>query len=310
MSAGETGVELFGAPTWFPPVECQRWIHLLSRNWVALMGRPTELLEDDLRAMAAVFGTGVSAGTLKDRVYKLPPADDETSRLPGDVAVLLDGGSLITPEGRILLDVLLQLQRTGAQHIDAATQLRALTTAASLRVQWQTTWMHKQFNSSVSPAVLGAAMFTLINGSVGPERALMLAKDKSFDTRLGAIVQPLVAGFSEALGGKQPTPTPGLRGHWAFSQVSRLMGRDVARDTVADGALMYVRPGRRDHLTGEVASRLQRFQDPPRVHVAVMDFVEDYRRQRGALAALNQMHEDPTFTRRMTEILLSRTGAL
>lgn len=306
MSAGE----LFGAPTWFSSLECQRWIRVLSRTWFALMGRPPELLEDDLDAMAAVFGTGVSARALKARVYKLPPADEETTELPGEVAVLLDGGTLITPEGRILLDVLMQLQRTDAHEIDTATQLRALSTATSLRVQWQTTWMHKQFTSSISPAVLGAAMFLLLNGSVGTERALLLAKDKSFDTRLGMIVQPLVAGFSEALGREQPTQTPGLRGHWAFSQVSRLMGRDVARDTTDEGALMYVRPGRQDHLTRQVAARLDRLQDAPRVHVAVLDFVEEYRRRRGALAALGQMHEDPTFTRRMTETLLARTGAL
>lgn len=306
MSAGE----LFGAPTWFSPMECQNWIGVLSRTWFALMDRPPALLEDDLNAMAAVFGTGVSARTLKARVYKLPPADEETAALPGEVAVLLDGGALITPEGRILLDVLMQLRRTGAQEIDSETQLRALSTATRLRLQWQTKWMHKQFTSSISPAVLGAAMFLLLNGSVGTERALWLAKDKSFDTRLGMVVQPLVAGFSEALGREQPAETPGLRGHWAFSQVSRLMGRDVARDTTDEGALMYVRPGRQDHLTREVASRLERLQDSPRVHVAVLDFVKEYRRRRGALAALGQMHEDPTFTRRMTETLLGRTGAL
>ena len=306
MSTGE----LFGAPTWFSPPECQRWIRVLSRTWFALMGRPPELLEDDLDAMAAVFGTGVRASTVKSRVYKLPPADEEASDLPSEVAVLLDGGALITPEGRILLDVLMQLQRTGAHEIDTATQLRALATASSLRVQWQTTWMQKQFTSSISPAVLGAATFLLLNGSIGPDRALLLGQDKSFDTRLGTIVQPLVAGFSEALGREQPTQTPGLRGHWAFSQVSRLMGRDVARDSAAEGALMYVRPGRQEHLTREVASRLDRLQDPARVHVAVLDFVEEYRRRRGALAALGQMHEDPTFTRRMTETLLGRAGAL
>jgi len=306
VSAGD----LFGAPTWFSAMECQRWIRMLSRTWSALMGRPPELLGDDLEAMGAVFGTGVSARTLKARVYQLPPADKEISQLPGEVVVLLDGCALITPEGRILLDALLQLQRTGAQEIDAAMQVRALTSANSLRVRWQATWMHKQFTSSISPAVLGAAIFLLLNGSVGPERALLLAKDKAVDDRLGTIVQPLVAGFSEALGRDQPAQTPGLRGHWAFSQVSRLMGRDVARDATDEGALMYVRPGRQDHLIHEVASRLDRLQDPPRIHVAVLDFVEEYHRRRGALAALGQMHEDPTFTRRMTETLLGRVGAL
>lgn len=306
MSAGK----LFGAPTWFSSTECQRWIHLLSRMWLALMGRPPEHLADDLNSMAAVFGTGVSARTLKARVYELPPADEEATELPAEVAVLLDGGMLITPEGRILLDMLMQLQRTGAHEIDTAMQLRALSTTTSLRVEWQTTWMRRQFTSSISPAVLGAAMFLLVNGAVGTERALLLAKDKSFDTRLGMVVQPLVAGFSEALGREQPTETPGLRGHWAFSQVSRLMGRDVARETTDEGALMYVRPGREDHLTRQLAARLERLQDAPRVHVAVLDFVEAYRRRRGALAALGQMHEDPTFTRRMTETLLGRTGTL
>lgn len=302
--------ELFGAPTRLSLLECQRWILLLSRAWFAQMDRPLGPLEDDLEAMVTVFGTGVSARTLKTRVYKLPPADRETAQLPEEVAIQLEGVALITPEGRILLDVMIQLQRTGSTEIDNETHLRALVAANSLRVRWQASWMRKQFNSSISPAVLGAAMFLLVNGSFTSERALLLPKDKALDIQLGQIVQPLVGGFSKALGREEPTETPGLRENWAFSQVSRLMGRDVARDKTVDGSSMYVREGRPDHLTRELASRLDRLEDPPRVHVAVLDFVEGYRKQRGALAALDQMHEDPTFTRRMTETLLGRARAL
>jgi hypothetical protein len=59
-----------------------------------------------------------------------------------------------------------------------------------------------------------------------------------------------------------------------------------------------------------LASRLERTADAHRRHVAITDFTIGYRQARGSLAALGQMHEDPTTTRRITGRLLAPGGSL
>jgi hypothetical protein len=295
---------LFGAPTRFDSVTQEWWIRLLTKNWVALMGRPPHLLKADLDTMAPLFANGASPKNVKARVYALPKADAETRRLPREVVLIIDGCALVTPEGRILLDLLLDLQRTGEGEIDVDRQLSALTTATALRGEWHARWLHNQFESSISAPVLGAALFLLINGSVGESHALLMPSDSERDRELGAVVMPLIADFSKSLGGSTPATDAGIRQHWTFTQLSRLLGRDIAREKAQHGTATFIRIGREKNLLEELASRLERAADANRRYIAVADFTDGYRRARGPLAALGQMHEDPTTTRRITDRLL------
>ena len=301
---------LFGAPTRLDSATQQWWIQLLTKNWLALMGRPPHLLEADLNDMAPLFANGASPKNVKARIYALPEADAETQQLPREVVLIIDGCPLITPEGRILLDVLLDLQRTGAGEIDVDRQLFALATATALRSEWHARWLHNQFESSISAPVLGAALFLLINGSVGKSRALLMPSDSKRDRELGAVVMPLIAGFSKSLGGREPVTDAGIRQHWVFTQLSRLLGRDVAREKAEYGTATFVRMGRDRNLLDELVSRLERTADAHRRYTAITEFIDGYRRARGSLAALGQMHEDPTTTRRITDRLLAPGGML
>jgi hypothetical protein len=295
---------LFGAPTRLDVHTTHLWVRLLTKNWQALMGRSPVLLESDLDAMAPLFANGASIQNLRARVYELPEADAETRRLPREVALIIDGCALITPEGRILLDVLQDLERTGAQEISIDRQLSALAASTNLRIEWHARWIQKQFHSSISAPVLGAALFLLINGSVGKSHALLVPSDSERDRELGAVVLPLIADFSESLGKSRPETDAGIRHHWAFTQLSRLLGRDVARETVAGGTAIFVRNGRERNLLEELAVRLERATDSHRRYTAIMEFIDKYRAARGALAAFNQMNEDPTITRRIADRLL------
>lgn len=297
--------DLFGAPTQIDSVTQSRWRGVLARNWIALMGRPTSVLQQDLNAMSDVFSTGVSARSLRQRLYSLPEAEADSRALPSQIVLIVDGCALITPEGRIFLEVLSDMQRFGRTVIDTEQQLFALSTVAGLRSEWYARWLRKQFDSTISPPVLGAALFLLINGSVGESQGLLLPTDIRQDLALGNVVLPLISDFSRALGGQEPETGVGLRQHWAFTQVSRLLGRDVERETLRSGALIYVRPGREQHLLDELTRRLGKIADPPRRYLAVMNFTSGYRKARGRLAAMGQMHEDPTLTRRITERLVA-----
>ena len=118
--------------------------------------------------------------------------------------------------------------------------------ATALRSEWHARWLHKQFESPISAPVLGAALFLLINGSVGRPRALLMPSDSERDRELGAIVLPLIARFSKSLGGSEPVTDAGIRQHWIFTQLSRLLGRDVARERAEDGTATFVRIGREE----------------------------------------------------------------
>lgn len=298
---------LFGAPTYFDPITRQRWIRMLSKNWLELIGWPPRLLESDLEELRPFFGNGASAKTIKPRIYALPEADPETRELPSEVALIVDGCALITPEGRILLEVLLDLQRIESAEVDLDRQLYALSTATALRSEWHARWLRRQFDSNISPAALGAALFLLVNGSVGEHRALKMPSDGQLDRELGRAIMPMIADFSEALGKSAPATEEGVRQHWAFTQVSRLLGRDVAREKASDGTAMFVRAGREKQLLETLRHLLAEVEEGRR-HAAVMKFVEGYRRSRGRLAALGQMHEDPTQTCRITERLIMPSG--
>lgn len=292
---------LFGAPLSLDAATVDQWVRILSRSWIALMGDPPSDLEADLAALAPVFASGAKPRVLKDKVYSLSPAKPEDHLLPADALVPIDGGSLITPEGRILLGILMGLQRSARTSIEVSEQVRALQAAVALRTTWQRTWLKNQFEGTLSAPPLGAALFLLINGSIGPDAALTLPSADSDDRQLGQIILPLIASFSETLGGRIPESTGGVRKHWAFSQVSRILGRDVARKTARQGAIMYIRPGRQAPFLDEVASRLARLADIHRRREAVTGLVLGYREIRGELAAVEQMHEDPTATRRIVQ---------
>lgn len=296
---------LFGAPVQLDSATQQTWIRLLHKNWLALMGRQPHMLEADLDDMAPLFANGASAKSLKSRIYALPNADAETKRLPRQLALVVDDCAVITPEGRILLDVLLELQRTGQHEISVDRQISALSTANTLRSEWHARWLRNQFESSISAPVLGGALFLLINGSIGEPRALLMPSDNQRDRELGAIIMPIVANFSAALGGRSPALDTGIRQHWVFTQLSRLLGRDIAREKNESGTVTWVRSGREINLLNELASRLERAAEDARRQIAIENFIDDYRAARGALAALGQMHEDPTATRRITDRLLS-----
>jgi hypothetical protein len=274
------------------------------------MGSAPRSLEADLDNMAPLFANGASLKSLKARIYALPEADAESQSLPREVVLIIDGCALITPEGRILLAVFLDLQRTGQNEIDGNRQLSALAIAAALRSEWYARWLHNQFESPISVPVLGAALFLLVNGSVGESSALQMPSDSRRDRELGSIVLPLIAGFSKALGGSEPVTDAGIRQHWVFTQLSRLLGRDVARVKTETGTATFVRAGRQGNLLDELTSRLERTADVHRRYAAITDFINGYRRARGPLAALGQMHEDPTTTRRITDRLASPGGML
>lgn len=299
---------LFGAPLNVSSDQRTTWISLLTQCWIDLTGKAPDELGSDLDKLAPYFGAGASPRKLRAAVAHLP-ASDALKDLPEEAALDIDGQALITPEGRILLAVLTDLEQMGGHTIGTVDHMAALQRAVTTRLEWQRRWIHKQFHGNISPPVIGAAIFLAVNGSIGEEKRLLLPKDEKADRGLGELVLPLIAHFSEAVGGQIPETDRGIRRHWAFTQLSRFMRRDVERVSPRnDDALMFIREGHLIALLDDVSGRLANVPGA-RLEVAVTKFVNDYRAIRGALAVLGQMHEDPTNTRRVvSRITRGETG--
>jgi hypothetical protein len=299
---------LFGISIRMSAAQQQRWIQILTRSWTSLRGRPPQRVEVDIEWMSVIFGAGASPKTVKSMIYALPEADVESATLPADVVLIVDRCAVITPEGRILLDLLTEMQLVGSLEISVDQRLRALTLAASLRNGWHSRWLRRQFDSSMSAPVIGAGLFLLINGSVGERHALLMPSDIDSDRHIGSIVMPLIADFSISIGGQAPATDGGLRQHWAFTQLHRLRGREVARNSVDDGTVTFIHEGQQSSLTDQLAERLARAVDSSTRQMAITGFIDRYRQARGSLAAVGQMHEDPTATRRIA-VRLTNIGA-
>jgi hypothetical protein len=293
---------LFGAPLGYAPAVLDLWIADLQRAWTAFAGAPPGSLDDDLAALAKVFA-GTSGRALRTVVTDLPDADERLLILPESILMQAEGRVLITPEGRILLDVLEDLRANHREVIDAERQTRALAIAVEARSAWYREWARKQLSGALSPPALGAAVFLVVNGSVGTHAALRLPMDEADDVHLGGLILPIVGRFSLALGGKQPMLDVGIQSHWAFSQISRFLARDIAREKVADGSALYVREGRERPLLTDLAERLAKYTLGKRRH-ALEQLTEDYRDRRGALVAAGVCHEEPVHTRRVARTLM------
>jgi hypothetical protein len=297
---------LFGAPLGYDTQVREQWISDLERVWQMFAGRPIATLDQDLAELAKVF-TGVSGRTLRAIVADLPEADARLRDLPEAVALQADGRILITPEGRILLDVLAQLKADDLNVIERDRQARALAVAVETRSSWYRDWARKQLSGTLSPPAIGAAVFLLINGSIGHSAALQIPVAESEDKRLGELVLPMVGRFSLALGGKQPATNVGIQSHWAFTQVSRFLARDVTREKTMDGTALYVRKDREQALLADLSKRLAKYRFELRTH-ALDQLAVDYRDQRGALIAAGVSHEEPVHTRRVIAALVAEDG--
>lgn len=293
---------LFGAPLGYTANSLAEWISVLELCWVDFAGghRPAALAAD-LALLRPIFGHGAPGGKLRAAFGNLrePGARIE---LPADVALSSEGLDLITPEGRILLDVLHRLRRRGEFVIDAEMQTRALALAVETRTGWYESWAHKQLTGSLSLPPIAAAILILINGSATPTSGFYLPDDETAAADYETAVIDLLGNFSEALGGQRPAQSP-LRNHWAFTQATRVLSRDLERTAQRGGARVHLRENRERHLLADLHSRLAKY---PRAQVqdAVRALVDQYGRHRGLFTAVGGSNERASHTRAVVETLL------
>jgi hypothetical protein len=299
-----TSVTLFGAPLGYTADSREQWIGSLERAWRAFSGKRSGNLSDDLELLRGVFAMGASGRSLRAALDELDPESSDSFELPSMAVMRLDGRALITPEGRVLLETLKQLP--GGQDVVIADYLavEALGQAAAAHARWYQDWALRQVRGNLSAPVLGAALFLLFNGSIGESHAFSMPPAPEADRQLAALVLPIIGAFSSALGGEKLAVTSGVRSHWAFTQVTRLLGADVARkSSKTKGSKIYVRDEHEFSLVQRVHAELQRKQATA-VRRALRLMLEAYRDQQGQLISLGISHEAPAHTRRLLAALV------
>jgi hypothetical protein len=296
---------LFGAPVVFDTHTLWVWREALERLWLGFANQAPGELPDDLARAERVFGAGASPKVLRASLDGLDP-DLRFDFLPPQVAFDISGVQLITPEGRLLLEVLGAATPFGGTSwsIEPASREWALSQAVDLRSRWYRAWAERQVDGTLSAPVLGAAVFLLINRSIGPKSPLPLPHENASpsEVELSRVVIRLISDFSIDLGGKAPEFKGGLQRHWVFSQLSRYLGRYVVRQTSRHGGNVYVRLDAEGELVEELRERLSRFA-PDRVHAAVFGMAREYRSHRGQLLAAGVGREDPARTSRLVAAL-------
>lgn len=302
-----TANTLFTAPVDLDLDSQREWIHLLAERWTATVGRPPGFLDDDLELLSPIYSHNTSPRTIRERIYSMPEIGVDDPQFPSEAVLVVDNCAMITPEGRILLHILTEIRRLGLTHIDTDRRIWALSKASSLRSEWHSRWIRKQFESSMSRPVIGGALFLLVNGSIGRENSLRMPANARADVALGHVIMPMIANFSSSLGSTQQLAIDsGLRQHWVFTQLSRLCGRDVGRGTVDEDTTTWIHRSREHHFLDNIARRLEHSApDHLRRDAAVSRFISDYRSARGPLAAAGVMHEDPTRTQGIIRRLLN-----
>lgn len=293
---------LFGAPVQFTTEQRDRWTHQLEVLWRALAGAAPGALSEDLPTLLKYFGTGVKIRALRDVTEQLPDFA-AFADLPVETVLQADGAAVITPEGRILLDLLLECRRSDVGSLTQEQRMDATETARLFRSQSHRTWLEKQFDPKLSPTALGAAMYLLVNRSIGVEAALLLPRDDDMSREIADAVLPSIRAFNDALHGR-PVADDGIREHWAFSQVSRFLTRYVRREVPkgADGSI-YIRAGKEKALLDYLAAYLEDSDQTARAF-AVGEFIETYRETRGKLSTWGLDHDDPAWTRKVGRTLV------
>jgi hypothetical protein len=285
---------LFGAPIGYSDASLSNWIAVLEESWVSLAGAGPGPLGADLRSLQSIFGQGASARALRASLRESSGLADALG-LPEGALLRVGDQEVITPEGRILLDCLHQLRRSSSRVLTDSQVANALSMAIEVRSTWYREWALRQVSSNASPPVLGAAVFLLVNGSVGIDRALLLPNSESADRALGDVILPIISDFSEHLGGRRPTAGTGVRSHWVFTQLTRIFYRDIARSSTDAGTTVFVERDREERLIDDLRHRLDR-QDAQSVARALESILQAYRTRRGRLISLGVAHEEPSHT--------------
>lgn len=302
--------DLFGLARSIDPEESQQISRTLTDAWVAQHGRPPARLDDDLAALAPLE-PGRKPGGVRDLVLGAGRLGSDRRSLPARLVIPVGATrALVTPEGRIVLEVLRIMAAQQRTEVDRALMLFAHEHASQFYSEPQLGWVtgHAR-GGDVRPTTIAFSLLLLVNGSIGEPRALHVPTESEDERRLAAAVAPVIDAFAEGIGAPGLNPAEvrrGMRSLWPITETpSQLVGQ-VLR-TPRGKASFWIDEQEEDALVRRLGALLAARSRPrinrTRVDDAFAALVRAYADARPALAARRMAFDRRDRTRRIAERL-------
>jgi len=242
------------------------------------------------------------------------------SEAPRDPFILSigDGRYLVTPDGRLLLELL--VEKLGQYEQSFAMSQADWREAQSRLLSLYRAWSQQKLRDVIAlqtadgaapmlPQTIGIVLFLLVNGNIGIRRAFRRPADHTDFTSIDRRTQDGVAEFADKIstGRSRRKDQFSLYGGYALTEARRRLG---ARRLVVDGPKIYIfSEGVIDEIIERIARDLLRREVSPLAAKTAFDsLVKKYRQIRPQLAAFRLAFEQPASTEAIRERLMEAIG--
>jgi hypothetical protein len=306
----EPPASLFGVPQALRRADADQLLTALGALWEQHAGLPPGELDLDLASLEGLFKPTARGATLRKRVVGLGSSLAPSSRFLRPPLVLGSGkAQTITPEGRILFEVLREASEAGSDTVvlepDAA--YAAEHKAYVLYRDWATQRLRdvlgvSEGRDSLRIPSIAAVLLLLVNGSTSPDRALRRLDEAADRERLDRALARVGLAFWDALdtGNKHDARAFSLYQGYAWTEAARRFPRALSANP------WYVHSDAVDDLLDGLVSELsrpQRYISTDLVRRGFKSLLDAYQREQPVLAGLGMSHYRAAETRRLQERL-------
>lgn len=256
----------------------------LETAWRAMTGNDIGAVDDDLDRLAEWFGPPAKPAAVRRRLARMEPVKTDEAMLDFDppLALSVDGRTVVTPEGRVVLEQLLKADDQTKPVRIAVDRDRRL---ADLYREWALARVRSvgavrtgQVRRAERPPAVGLAVLLLLHGAEGPDRALVIDRG---DAALEAAVREMLIGFADALTGR---PSRLKEPVWKFPiACAQRRFAAVQRATEGNVERFWLAADAREELVQALAEELvvvRRSGTPERAESAVRALAADYAARR------------------------------
>lgn len=312
MTPKETPATLFGVPLALRRKDADLLLQALEKGWLSqTQGKPGDL-GSDLDLLRPLFSPTAREQTLRRQLEDLALAHVDAPFLGAMLAIRTADGMLVTPDGRIMIEVLTSVLKsdTDTVVIDSTLLSWATDQAYSFYRRQSLTRLERVLalragtDEPLRYPSVGFVLFLLINRSTDRARALRRPDLEADRRALDEALEGPVQVFADALHGRGRRRTEhfSLYGGYVITEARRRLGEHLSPDPAA----IYVLSGHEPAVLSFLARDLKRRSSlqHDQLEGAFDALVTSYRQSHPALAALGLAFERPSVTREVRDQLL------
>lgn len=247
----------------------------LTALWVIQFGTSMQTAELDLEALRAWFDPLARGERLRAQLSGLgdavlPASIDEPYAVDAG-----DGRRLVTPEGRLLVDLLRSAVASPTAGLDVLIiNSGQATRSERILVETYRSWAQRRLRDVIAleqgkstpllPQGIGQVLLLLLNGSVGAKCALRTLPDPAANSRVEDACAQVVEAFTNHISPPRPGQPRSRRhysiyGGYALSEAKRRLGPLLQDVSNPDGTKMiFIREGGQNKAISRLSTELSR----------------------------------------------------